>query len=78
MISAVVTEEERLDRMKGIGIDGNETENPIYQHLKTIKNKRLEALGAYEKNPSAENLELLRTTKKEWKDELKSSMKKRE
>ena len=44
LISAVVTEEERLDRMKGIGIDGNETENPIYQHLKTIKNKRLEAL----------------------------------
>ena len=65
MISAVVTEEERLDRMKGIGIDGNETENPVYQHPKTIKSKRLEALGAYEKNPSAENLELLRTTKKE-------------
>ena len=57
LISAVVTEEERLDRMKGIGIDRNETENPIYQHLKTIKNKRLEALGAYEKNPTAENLQ---------------------
>ena len=77
LISAVVTEAERLDRMKGTGIDGNETENPIYQHQKTIKNKRLEALGAYEKNPTAENLELLRTAKKEWKDELKSSMKKR-
>ena len=34
--------------------------------------------GAYKKKPTAENLELLRTAKKEWKDELKSSVKKRE
>ena len=30
LISAVIAEEERLDRMKGIGLDGNETENPIF------------------------------------------------
>ena len=66
LISAVIAEEERLDRMKGIGLDGNETENPIFQHLKAVKNKRLEALGAYEKNPTAENLELLSSAEKEW------------
>ena len=46
--------------------------------MKNIKNKWLDALGIYGKTPSAENLTLLTTAKKHWKDELKSSRKKRD